>query len=302
MSYYDDVSDEHFTRYQKYIGNENEIKRAYLFGPERNKRSIYGPQFNQDEISSIPTDHNVQYKGDHIEKFTRNEIENYSNVPPAYYYNNNRQAESIDKFITNQSNDNFNNLYITQNNNNKINDNLVKHYNATYKNEIKPPISDEIRFKDPDFSVMSAKDKKDYYIYLNKKNKKSDELREHYSNLLTNIPNLLDLYYKSYTIETKDLVRVVGYSSVENKCDLNETNYAGKTILMMACERSDNETIEALLSNKNLDVNIVDNSGRSALSYVIYRDCKKFARLMRNRGASIGDYTNFTCRPNCYCK
>lgn len=83
------------------------------------------------------------------------------------------------------------------------------------------------------------------------------------------IKNLLTLNNIEYE-KDKSSLNCYNSSVLFLKADhfiINSKNDEGETLLMLSCKKGDYETVNILLKNKNIDVNLQDNKGYTALMY-----------------------------------
>ena len=76
---------------------------------------------------------------------------------------------------------------------------------------------------------------------------------------------------------------------LDNNALINDVDYEGKTALIMVVEAnySNKETLELLLKDKNIDINIKDNDGFSAMMYAVKLDKIAYIELLGTHGAKF---------------
>lgn len=69
--------------------------------------------------------------------------------------------------------------------------------------------------------------------------------------------------------------------------DVNKANKFGTTPLMRACIYNNVKLFNILIECKNIDVNLVSQSGRNALHYAVYMKNLKFIEILLKKGINF---------------
>jgi len=134
-------------------------------------------------------------------------------------------------------------------------------------------------------------------IKIKKEEEFINKIKNHYSYLTKDDLNnkLLKIINQSHYILPQNIKKAI--KLILAGADVNLQNNWNENILILSSFKANKNSLKILLKQQNININLRDNEGWSALTWATYRGKKDIIKLLLNNGANINNKNNIKNTP-----